>query len=518
MLKDNVFSTEKRPKILAVEQDPASVRIIAGVCKELDFNLYLASDPASAMNRINQKFFHVILCNPALTGGFSADFIGNIRSHRGYQKTPILMLTEEKNIEKISLYLEEGADGYIHKPFIADVLSAHLNLFIRRQAYQGVNTKEYLRKGLSREKGSILLCCSSPAILDIPPKAIETRVIPVASEEQLFKELHSENVWIVLVGTDAKWALPLVGKIKNQEPFNVQVILLRSNNVLEAEVVDFFNNGGDDIMSVRKPVFIIARQINSRIERETYYKQKYISALQEAALKLPVRSEKKMTFKWEKWSFEALHYPHEDIPGGDFYEVISLPGDKRFIILGDVMGNKWGAWFFSLAYLAYIRSILRSLATGRKDVRPGSFLHSLNDAVFRDFKLSEVFTTLTVIQLRDSSPELEIASAGGLPLFIKRAKEKRVEQIRPKGKLLGVEENVVYENVHINLSEEDSLVLLTDGYTETEEQGGLSGISAVQSYLERSADITAGGIDESVSVCFDSGFLDDRTVIVLRKT
>src|SRR5690606_4634661 len=127
-----------------------------------------------------------------------------------------------------------------------------------------------------------------------------------------------------------------------------------------------------------------------------YYKEKYINALTSAASKLPIRSENRLQIDSESYSISAFHEYDQKVPGGDFYEVITLENKRRLVLLGDVMGKKWGAWFFSLAYLGYIRSTIRNLTYQPFD-DPAVILRELNESIFRDFKLSEVFTTLSVL-------------------------------------------------------------------------------------------------------------------------
>ena len=54
--------------------------------------------------------------------------------------------------------------------------------------------------------------------------------------------------------------------------------------------------------------------------------------------------------------FSILHKPYEQTPGGDFYEVFEPIDQYRFIIYGDVMGKKWGAWLFVQAFTSYVHS------------------------------------------------------------------------------------------------------------------------------------------------------------------
>lgn len=512
-MADRLFSTGNKSRILAVENQEIDRKVILQVADTLGFQVNFCKDDEEALVKLQQRFFQIIIVNPELSRLKVSNFIGNVRAIRGYERIPVLVIAPPAHADNAARFLDEGADGYLLKPFTEELLFSHLNLFLRRQIFRRFHQNEYLKRDLNTERGQILLCSSSAEVLDIPTKIIESEVLVVTNESELFKSLFSFNIWIVLIGVEAKWALPLVGKIKNDEAFNVQVILLTNSNVLDSKVVDFFNHGGDDIMSVNKPTFILSQQINSRIERELYYKEKYINALTTAAAKLPIRSENRLHLSFGQWNISAFHEYHDNIPGGDFYEAIAINEHQRVLIIGDVMGKKWDAWFFSLAYLGYIRSTLRNLAY-QHFIDPGKLLTELNDSIFRDFKLSEVFTTLSVLLINRENNIIHFSSAGGLPILHYKNSTKVMKAIQAKGTLLGLNERESYENIPITLNPGDSLFLFTDGYLEDRPNDTLSAIETLADQIKKLA-ITGNAeqIDTLLKQANIKNNEDDRTLI-----
>ncbi|MDX5321205.1 MAG: fused response regulator/phosphatase [Bacteroidota bacterium] len=486
---------------------------IESAADTLGFSCTFCKSAEQAIDKLQQRFYQIIVVNPELCDHRPEEFIGNLRSIRGYERIPVLVASSDKDLAPS--FLDKGADAYILKPFTEDQIYSHLNLFLRRQIYKGFHQSELQKRDLNLERGKIILCSASKDVLEIPVSSIETEVIVVTDENALFKTLFSHNIWIVLIGTRAKWALPLVGKIKNDEAFNVQVILLRSNQVLDNTVVEFFNQGGDDITSVNKPRFILSRQINSRVEREQYYKEKYIRALSTAAAKLPIRSESELHLNFGPFNISASHHYHEQIPGGDFYELIVLNEHQRVLLVGDVMGKKWDAWFFSLAYLGYIRSSIRTIAQQHFQ-EPGELLSILNDSIFRDFKLSEVFTTLSVVLIDKRSRTLSLSSAGGMPALLFSPNKSETREIKAQGALLGLSENEQYESIHLSLEEGEQLVLFTDGYLD--EDPAKNGKLA--SFVLELKDLVDLGSAEKIDKALNSKKAihsdDDRTLILLR--
>lgn len=512
-MADRLFSPGNKSRILAIETLESDKLTIVKVAEMLGFHVTFCPNDEDALTKLQQRFYQIIIVNPDLTLKLVSRFVGDLRSIRGYERIPVLVLAPEHQANHAARFLDEGADGYLLKPFDEDILFSHLNLFLRRQIFGRFQQSEYLKRDLNTERGQIILCSVSKEVLDIPIKSIDTEVIVVNSESELFKTLFSKNIWIVLIGVQAKWALPLVGKIKNDEAFNMQVILLRSIRALDSEVVDFFNQGGDDITSINKPEFILSRQINSRIEREIYYKQKYITALTTAASKLPIRSENRFHLRYGHWDIGAFHEYHDQIPGGDFYEAISINEHERVLIIGDVMGKKWDAWFFSLAYLGYIRSTMRNVAY-QHFVDPANLLTELNESIFRDFKLSEVFTTLSVALLSKDKNEVLFASAGGLPALVHKKINGTVESIQAHGTLLGLNENEVYQNTTIHLYPGDTLFLFTDGYLENNARENQSTLETLATHLKAMPEfIDLDILDEELRMIGNKPFEDDRTMI-----
>jgi sigma-B regulation protein RsbU (phosphoserine phosphatase) len=167
-------------------------------------------------------------------------------------------------------------------------------------------------------------------------------------------------------------------------------------------------------------------------------------------------------FKIEHW-----HVPFAGVPGGDFIDYIPLTESNLAIILGDVMGKKWGAWYFAFAYAGYVRSAVRSVFEYGDATSPGSILKKVNHSIYQDSKISEVFTTLSVILLDNKNMVLKYSGAGDLPIIYKKANESNSTKIHSEGMLLGFSEDSEYEDIEVKMNPGDCAVLISDGIIET---------------------------------------------------
>lgn len=168
-------------------------------------------------------------------------------------------------------------------------------------------------------------------------------------------------------------------------------------------------------------------------------------------------------FRLDHWN-----QPFKNIPGGDLIDYIHI-GNNLFVVLGDVMGKKWNAWYFAYAYAGYIRTTIKSLIQTTPDLTPGDILYRLNKIIIEDDKVSEVFITLSVILLKENSPEIIFSGAGDLPLF-KKENNNALSSFNSGGVLLGLKPDAEYTNTKIMMNYEDSLILFTDGITESNNQ------------------------------------------------
>ncbi|HEX7356437.1 MAG TPA: PP2C family protein-serine/threonine phosphatase, partial [Ignavibacteriaceae bacterium] len=154
------------------------------------------------------------------------------------------------------------------------------------------------------------------------------------------------------------------------------------------------------------------------------------------------------------------------IPGGDFLDYYKLDSDNLAIILGDVMGKKWGAWYFAYAYAGYIRSALRSVLQDAKEFSPSEILQRVNLTVYGDTKISEVFATLSIIIINNKTFELKYSGAGDIPIIYKNSSGD-VLNIKSKGLLLGFSRIGDYEDNILQLKNGEQVYLTTDGITDS---------------------------------------------------
>jgi len=194
--------------------------------------------------------------------------------------------------------------------------------------------------------------------------------------------------------------------------------------------------------------------------------------------------------------------------GGDFYDVIATADPEKYlVVLGDVTGKGVEA----AALTSLVRHSIRTAA--RFNPNPSAVLQLVNEILVEQPKLAPV--TLAVLLI--GRGELTIATAGHPPPLLRR--RQTVTPIGPGGILLGVAETRAFEQEAIALDEGDTVLLYTDGVTDTPGRGERFGATRLADTLAHApADPVAivEAIDDALRDFQESTAIDDRALLVLR--
>lgn len=152
--------------------------------------------------------------------------------------------------------------------------------------------------------------------------------------------------------------------------------------------------------------------------------------------------------------------------GGDYYDYYPRGTGSVDMVVADVSGHSIGAALMT----AEARSVLRAqLATGSS---AGEVLAALNRILYEDLDRSELFITLFCACYDTSRHTLFYANAGHVSPLLFRCSEKSCQWLDAEGLILGVREDVSFEEKGLELGEGDVLLLYTDGVIEARDTAG----------------------------------------------
>ncbi len=260
-------------------------------------------------------------------------------------------------------------------------------------------------------------------------------------------------------------------------------------------------------------------KVNTILKSLNKERQKVVSELHQAADSLRAKVVPDKSPEVKGFNINHWHQPYQGIPGGDFLDYFTLDENRIAVILGDVMGKKWGAWYFAFAYASYVRSAMRVVLQTGKEHSPEEILQQVNKSVYDDAKVSEVFSTLSIVVIDTKEKSIQYTGAGDLPLIYKNSVTNEVKNIKSQGLLLGFAETGNYSSVKIDLNPNDLIVMITDGIIESRNRDGeqfgnlklnqvIGQISADDDPLEK--------IKNEFYKFTDSKFEDDISIITIK--
>jgi two-component system chemotaxis response regulator CheY len=122
---------------LVVDDFSTMRRIVSGLLKELEYTKIVEADDGSTALKIlesgasNITFVLTDWNMPVMDG---LTLLKKIRSTPALAHLPVLMITAEAKKENIVMAAQEGADGYIVKPFNAATLKEKIEKILSRRA------------------------------------------------------------------------------------------------------------------------------------------------------------------------------------------------------------------------------------------------------------------------------------------------------------------------------------------------------------------------------------------------
>lgn len=216
---------------------------------------------------------------------------------------------------------------------------------------------------------------------------------------------------------------------------------------------------------------------------------------------------------------DFIHQSYKDYPGGDFIDFIRIQ-DHTIIVLGDVMGKKWGAWFFSFIFLSYIRTAIRLCALDG-NLSTGSILNKINKVICDDPALNDIFSIVSLVSIDHGTGQVVFSGAGDLPLLRYTAAEGQCTRVHSEGLLLGLFSDSDYLEQAFTLQPGDKLIMLTDGIIDFEDETGKKTDYNLFQELVTPILGTANafeGISSRFKPLGDSSQVDDRSLIYIERT
>jgi sigma-B regulation protein RsbU (phosphoserine phosphatase) len=469
-----MFADDKKT-ILVIDDDITIRKLISHHLNLNNYRVLQAENTDEGFVFLDENHVDLVLCDVNLGEMDGFKFCEKVREKNKYRFTPFVFVTAKNTLEDKTKALDVGGDDFITKPFDVQELLIKVKALIRRfEIHKLYGAKENLdyRFGDDNKIVKIVLVDDDETITQLFEyklnKAGFDCKVAYSVEEgiEMIKSIMPDIIIsdIMMPKTDGYQFRKML--LEDSSISAIPFIFLTAKGD-EQDILDGYNlDVADYIVKTAGPKVVVAK-VKAIVKSLSNTKRKVVSELHYAAdsIRAKVVPTQKPDFKHFK--IEHWHVPFAGVPGGDFMDFIPLNENNMAIILGDVMGKKWGAWYFAFAYAGYVRSAVRTVLESGDVTSPAAILKKVNHSIYQDSKISEVFTTLSVIVLDNENMVLKYSGAGDLPIIYKNANETNSTKIFSEGILLGFSKDSDYEDSEVKVNAGDCAVLLSDGVIET---------------------------------------------------
>jgi two-component system response regulator ResD len=119
----------ERQRILLVDDDHDMLRLLNRTLKLEGFDTVIVTDGDAALNLMDSIKPDLVILDEMTPGDDSLQVVDHIREQ---SDVPIIVLTQEYEMEALRLVLSHGADDYIRKPFGNKSFVARVRAKLRR--------------------------------------------------------------------------------------------------------------------------------------------------------------------------------------------------------------------------------------------------------------------------------------------------------------------------------------------------------------------------------------------------
>lgn len=459
--------------VLIVDDDRKIRKLISYHLKKNGFSLVEVDTGEEALAVLAGQRISIAVCDLSLPGIDGIELVRRIRAEQQWHLMPVLVITGTDEMQTKITAMDSGADDVLLKPFTMDDLLLKINALLNsvRKFANALGAAEQPPWSAPAAQPRILLVDDDEHLVTLFSYNLKQKqfTVDTANDAKTALQLAREHTPDIIVSdimmpeTDGIEFRRMI--LREPELQQIPFIFLTANASEELMYEGFDLGITDYVLKTAGPKLVVAK-VTALINSLQGQTNKVINELNKAvsSMNLNLIPEQKPLF--EGFCLEHWHQPFKNIPGGDFLDYFQLDEHRLAVIMGDVMGKKWSAWHFAVAYAGYIRSAVRSELEADESLTPASVLTKINQTVFKDNKLAETFTTLSVILIDNRTREISYAGAGDLPVFIAEASTRKIAALSAGGLLLGFQQDGGYKNITRTMQSGDRLFMLTDGVLE----------------------------------------------------
>jgi CheY-like chemotaxis protein len=448
--------TNAKLRILAVDDDPLTLLTLKKVLGDR-YELFTSSSPMNALATVAECSFDLIITDLEMPGMDGVSFMSEVKKNPANSTIPFLFLSGISELDQSLSAFQAGANDFIVKPVIPGLLKAKVSAYLNYSVSLKQQQHLWAGKYLNASKRKIALVTN-----DVVSESYPDMISIVDSSSFLENPSLIDEYAFVAVDLSDEAVSNWILQRKNNYASSISCVVFYPTSPFDNLDLPQFKKP-DNIQTWFNLIFDLA-------EFEKFSVNKQHNAVKQAISDLPLTKSDKIQFD-DGLLVSGLRINYDGFPGGDFTDVIDVGSGKVYVI-GDVMGKQWTAWFYSLAFVAYVRPLIRlflSSSDAESDLE-GVF-KKINLSIIADTKLADAFTTLCLIYHKQNTNTLSICSSGFRPIIYRRC-DGSINKIITSASLLGLSPNATFNKVELSLEMGDVLFISTDGFHELKGKDG----------------------------------------------
>jgi DNA-binding response OmpR family regulator len=143
-----------KQKLLLVDADPRSVRVLEVSLKKAGYSVTTSTDGLDALAKIESLAPDLVLSDTRLPKLDGYALVRKLKERPEWSGIPIVFLTSQKSIEDKIRGLELGVEDYLTKPIFVRELIARVNLLLARRTQENIAASKAPMSGRTRFSGS----------------------------------------------------------------------------------------------------------------------------------------------------------------------------------------------------------------------------------------------------------------------------------------------------------------------------------------------------------------------------
>lgn len=143
-----------KQKLLLVDADPRSVRVLEVSLKKAGYSVTTAGDGLDALAKIESLTPDLVLTDTRLPKLDGYTLVRKLKERVEWSAIPIVFLTSQKSIEDKIRGLELGVEDYLTKPIFVRELIARVNLLLAKRTQENIAASKPANAGRTHFSGS----------------------------------------------------------------------------------------------------------------------------------------------------------------------------------------------------------------------------------------------------------------------------------------------------------------------------------------------------------------------------